>query len=113
MDRVWFPAQRCVRDDQLGVWPCRELAAGPDPEPPKASSARLTRYQDPIVRSIAPSLVVVTFDLPYTLSGVAERHYPRETMSRNRILERNCRVFSRPSCSGRGGPERARTEARA
>ena len=27
------------------------------------------------MRAIAPSLVVVTFDLPYTLSGVAERHY--------------------------------------
>ena len=75
MDRVWFPAQRCARDDDLGVWPCRDLAAGPDPEPPAASSTRLTRYQDPIVRSIAPSLVVVTFDLPYTLSGVGERHY--------------------------------------
>ena len=75
MDRVWFPAQRCERDDELGVWPCRDLAAGPEPEAPEASSTRLTRYQDPIVRSIAPSLVVVTFDLPYTLSGVAERHY--------------------------------------
>lgn len=75
MDRVWFPARRCVRDDELGVWPCRELAPGPDPEPQKASSTRLTNYKDKIVNSIAHSLVVVTFDLPYTLSGVAERHY--------------------------------------
>jgi hypothetical protein len=35
----------------------------------------LTRYKDPVVQAIAPSLVVVTFDLPYTLSGVGERHY--------------------------------------
>jgi S1-C subfamily serine protease len=35
----------------------------------------LKKYDDPRVKSIAPSLVVVTFDLPYTLSGVAERHY--------------------------------------
>ena len=75
MDRVWFPAQRCARDDQLGVWPCRDLAAGPEPEPPKASSTRLNRYEDPDHPAIAPSLVVVTFDLPYTLSGVADRHY--------------------------------------
>ena len=27
------------------------------------------------VNAIAPSLVVVTFDLPYTVSGVADRHY--------------------------------------
>jgi S1-C subfamily serine protease len=75
MDRVWFPTRRCARDDAQGIWPCRDLAPGPDPEPPETGSTRLTKYKDPIVRVIAPSLVVVTFDLPYTLSGVAERHY--------------------------------------
>ncbi len=75
MDRVWFPARRCARDDALGVWPCRELAAGPEPKPQDVGSTRLTEYRDPIVRAIAPSLVVVNFDLPYTLSGVSERHY--------------------------------------
>ena len=75
MDRTWFPSRRCKRDDALGIWPCRDLADGPAPEPLEVSSTRLTRYNDPIVRAIAPSLVVVTFDLPYTLSGVSERHY--------------------------------------
>ena len=75
MNRVWFPARRCSRDDTAGYWPCRELADGPPPKPPESGSTRLTRYSDPIVREIAPSLVVVTFDLPYTLSGVADRHY--------------------------------------
>jgi S1-C subfamily serine protease len=75
MDRVWFPARRCARDDQLGVWPCRDLAEGPAPKAPETGSTRLTRYKDPVIRAIAPSLVVVTFDLPYTLSGVSDRHY--------------------------------------
>ena len=75
MDRTWFPSRRCKRDDALGIWPCRDLADGPAPEPLEVSSTRLTKYNDPIVRAIAPSLVVVTFDLPYTLSGVSERHY--------------------------------------
>jgi S1-C subfamily serine protease len=75
MDRVWFPSRRCARDDALGIWPCRDLAPGPEPKPPEGGSTRLTKYQDPIVQAIAPSLVVVTFDLPYTLSGVADRHY--------------------------------------
>jgi len=75
MDRVWFPSKRCSRDDKLGVWPCRDLAAGPEREVQEQGETRLTKYRDPIVRAIAPSLVVVTFDLPYTLSGVAERHY--------------------------------------
>jgi S1-C subfamily serine protease len=75
MDRVWFPARRCSRDDATGIWPCRNLGPGPEPEPPEAGSTRLTKYDDPRVRTIAPSLVVVTFDLPYTVSGVADRHY--------------------------------------
>ena len=75
MDRTWFPTRRCKRDDALGIWPCRELADGPAALPVEVSSTRLTKYNDPIVRAIAPSLVVVTFDLPYTLSGVSERHY--------------------------------------
>lgn len=75
MDRIWFPARRCKRDDAQGYWPCRDLADGPAPEPVEVSSTQLTHYTDPIVRAIAPSLVVVTFDLPYSLSGVSDRHY--------------------------------------
>ena len=75
MDRVWFPAQRCKRNDETGSWPCRTLADGPAPEPTKVGSTNLNKYDDPRVNKVAPSLVVVTFDLPYTLSGVSERHY--------------------------------------
>jgi len=75
MDRTWYPVRRCARDDALGYWPCRDLADGPEPPPLEVSSTQLTTYADPIVRAIAPSLVVVTFDLPYTLSGVSDRHY--------------------------------------
>ena len=75
MDRVWFPTRRCRRDDTLGVWPCHDLAAGPDPAPAESGSTQLTRYDDPTVQAIAPSLVVVNFDLPYLLSGVSDRHY--------------------------------------
>ncbi|MDH3350055.1 MAG: trypsin-like peptidase domain-containing protein [Gammaproteobacteria bacterium] len=75
MDRVWFPVRRCARDDSTGIWPCRELGPGPPPAPAKAGHTELKKYDDPRVRKIAPSLVVVTFDLPYTVSGVADRHY--------------------------------------
>ncbi|MDX1517021.1 MAG: trypsin-like peptidase domain-containing protein [Woeseiaceae bacterium] len=75
MDRVWFPVRRCSRDDATGIWPCRDLGPGPPPSAPVAGSTRFIDYDEPQVRAISPSLVVVTFDLPYTLSGVADRHY--------------------------------------
>jgi len=75
MDRTWFPARYCVRDDQDGIWPCETLSAGPEASPPEAGSTRFTRNGDSRVNALAPSLVMVTFDLPYTVSGVAERNY--------------------------------------
>jgi len=75
MDRTWFPAQRCHRDDATGVWPCTDLAPGPEPTPPAAGSTRFTKNGDRRVNAVIPSLAMVTFDLPYTISGVAERHY--------------------------------------
>jgi len=75
MDRVWFPVRRCSRDDATGVWPCKDLGTGPSPAAAKVGHTELKKYDDSQVRAIAPSLVVVTFDLPYTVSGVADRHY--------------------------------------
>ena len=75
MDRVWFPVRRCSRDDESGLWPCRDLGDGPPPAPPAVGSTQFSANGDDRVNAIAPSLVVVTFDLPYTVSGVADRHY--------------------------------------
>jgi S1-C subfamily serine protease len=75
MDRRWFPPRRCHRDDASGVWPCRMLAPGPAAAPREPRSTLLAEQRDKRVRRIAASLVLVNFDMPYTISGVAERHY--------------------------------------
>jgi pro-apoptotic serine protease NMA111 len=75
MDRVWYPVRYCKRDDTTGIWPCEDLPVGPAPKPQASGSTSFTEYEDPRVNDIAPSLVVVTFDLPYTISGVSDRHY--------------------------------------
>jgi S1-C subfamily serine protease len=75
MDRRWFPLSRCVRDDLIGEWPCRELDAGPPAQPPEPATASFIDQDDSLLRKLAPSLVLVNFDMPYTISGVGERHY--------------------------------------
>ena len=75
LDRHWFPSRRCHRDDRLGIWPCRELASGPAAKPFTPSSTEFIVAGDKRRRRIAPSLVLVNFDMPYTVSGVSERHY--------------------------------------
>jgi S1-C subfamily serine protease len=36
MDRRWFPARQCKRDDTLGTWPCVSISPGPAPTVPGA-----------------------------------------------------------------------------
>ncbi len=73
--RNWFPAKRCKRDDDLGLWPCDELAEAPPEAPATPGRTTFPLRGDPHVRQITPSLVLVNFDMPYTVSGVSDRHY--------------------------------------
>jgi pro-apoptotic serine protease NMA111 len=75
MDRLWYPAAYCVRDDALGTWPCTALAAGPQPKPDPVSSTGFPKYRDPRLTALAPSLATVTFTMPYSVSGVTEHFY--------------------------------------
>jgi S1-C subfamily serine protease len=75
VDRRWFPSRHCVRDDKQGIWDCKELAAAPAPKPEKGGSTDFPTFKDPRLAYIAPSLVQVTFDMPYSVSGITERNY--------------------------------------
>ena len=75
IDRAWFPARHCVRDDAIGLWPCTPIPAGPDAPPPRAGTTMFTKTGDKLVDEYAPSLVLVEFNMPYSVSGVTERNY--------------------------------------
>lgn len=79
MDRRWFPARKCHRDDQLGTWPCGSISPGPaaSAQMPQAqpASTQFPKTGDPRIDRLAPSLVTVTFDMPYSVSGVTEKNY--------------------------------------
>jgi S1-C subfamily serine protease len=75
VDRRWFPAQRCTRDDATGNWPCTALPAAPAPAALQATTVDYPKYDDPAMNKLAPSLVFVKFDMPYTVDGVGEPHY--------------------------------------
>ena len=75
MDRRWFPARHCVRNDASGYWDCFNLLAGQAAAEPTGGAAPPPVTGDDIARQLAPSLVSMTFDMPYPLSGVNERNY--------------------------------------
>ena len=75
IDRSWYPVRICRRDDARGFWPCEELAPVGRASPPEPASTRFTANGDARLRKIAPSLVLVNFDMPYSISGISDRHY--------------------------------------
>src|SRR4051812_41453120 len=75
MDRRWFPANHCLRDDAAGVWQCAPLPALGSSKPEAGGSTRFSKPDDPRAAALAPSLVGVGFDMPYSVSGITERNY--------------------------------------
>jgi len=75
VDRRWFPARSCHRDDDLGLWPCEALATPPPAPAAPPGSTDFARTGDRVLDALAPSLVVVQFNMPFSVAGVTERNY--------------------------------------
>ncbi len=75
MDRRWFPANHCLRDDAAGLWQCAPLPALTTVKPDLGGSTRFAKPDDPRAAALAPSMVGVGFDMPYSVSGITERNY--------------------------------------
>lgn len=74
-ESAWYPAARCKRDDRLGIWPCAALAAAAPPAPFAPQETTFPIEGERHTQAIAPSLVLVNFSMPYTVSGVSDRYY--------------------------------------
>ena len=75
MDRRWFPARRCHRDDASGLWPCESWPDDGVAAPPAPISTELAQTGDRTLDRVAASLVLVNFDMPYSVAGISERNY--------------------------------------
>jgi pro-apoptotic serine protease NMA111 len=75
IDRRWYLADRCRRDDETGSWPCTALPPPPASPPLQPTSVSFPHYDDGRMQRLAPSLVFVNFDMPYPIDGVTETHY--------------------------------------
>ncbi len=75
VDRRWFPARRCQRNDASGLWDCTPLAQGPAAQAAVAGSTTFGKPGDPRAAKLAASLVGIGFDMPYSVSGITERNY--------------------------------------
>ncbi len=71
MNRAWFAARRCTRDDASGAWPCEDLPPAPAIAPGgERAAVELPTPKDPWVRRLGPALVAVRMLVPYPTAGV-------------------------------------------
>ncbi|NGX15870.1 trypsin-like peptidase domain-containing protein [Wenzhouxiangella sp. XN24] len=75
IDRRWFPADYCIRDDAAGEWPCESLPEAGVAALPEPASTRFPPEDDRRIRAVQNSLVLVNFEMPYAVSGVSDRFY--------------------------------------
>ena len=75
IDRRWFPAALCARDDGPGDWPCEPLADVGIAAPPAPAATRFPPESNRRLRALQPSLVLVNFEMPYSVSGISDRFY--------------------------------------
>lgn len=75
MDRRWYAAMTCHRDDAEGVWPCETWPVDGVAAPPEPTSTQFAQSADPIINRVGPSLVMVNFDMPYSVSGYTDRSF--------------------------------------
>lgn len=69
MDRRWFPMRRCTWEAKSGAWPCEELPEPAATATPTPVSTTFPRAQTRLERKLAPSLVSVSFRIPFRVEG--------------------------------------------
>lgn len=75
ISRRWFKAERCRQGTVSQDWSCSTLAAAP-PRPAQPRTAPTRKFGDGRLERIASSLVYVTFDMPFPVSGADPgRHF--------------------------------------
>ena len=84
MDRRWFPTRHCARNDATGYWDCISPETSQTAPAPTGGVTQPTVTDDPVARMLAPSLVGLTFDMPYPLSGRERAQLSRHRADRRR-----------------------------
>jgi S1-C subfamily serine protease len=70
MDRRWFPARRCTRDDTTGLWPCKDLSSPTTKKPREAISTKPLPASTKMAGKYADAFVGIDFHIPFRTDGV-------------------------------------------
>jgi S1-C subfamily serine protease len=75
VDRLWYPMRRCTRDDARGDWPCTDSPTPPALAAVAPQTASLDVIGSRVAKALAPSLVMIDFDVPHPTAGLKDFDY--------------------------------------
>lgn len=75
MDRRWYPMRRCTWQQDSGSWPCVDSPAPPPAVAATPATTTFPREEKRIEDRLAPSMVLVSFDIPFRAEGVYGNHF--------------------------------------
>jgi len=70
MDRLWHSMKRCAWSQEAGGWPCQNAPPPPAGTISEVGSTTFTSAGAGPTPTLAPSLVMVEFQIPYRIEGV-------------------------------------------
>ncbi|RMG15315.1 MAG: hypothetical protein D6729_12600, partial [Deltaproteobacteria bacterium] len=75
VDRRYFPARFCQRDDRSGRWPCQTLPEATPAPPPRPATVVLPKIHPARLQKIADALVEVRARVPFRIDGAAASNF--------------------------------------
>ncbi|ASJ72413.1 Serine protease Do-like HtrB [Granulosicoccus antarcticus IMCC3135] len=75
IDTHWFGQRACTRVDDVRFWDCSVVTLA-EPEPDSSKQlVSVPNYKDALLDKVAPAMVHVDFDIPYSVDNVYARHF--------------------------------------
>ena len=71
----WFDYRRCLRVDDARFWDCETVALPTIKASLSAGNITVPTFKDTLLNNVAPAMVRVDFNIPYSVDNVYARHF--------------------------------------
>ena len=75
IDNRWFGHRLCSRQDDVRFWDCEAVTLTNSEQVAPVEDIRVPGYRDPLLNSVAPAMVKVSFSIPYPADNVYARNF--------------------------------------
>ena len=75
IDNRWFDYRKCTRVDDARFWDCEKVVLPAKQPRTVDDSIKVPQFKDALLNKVAPAMVRVDFNIPYTADNVYAQHF--------------------------------------